>query len=67
MYIINNIIFLDMCILFNLLFDRVYFILYLYYSSLLPIIKTLWEIIKITIIAKNKIGNELPITLVVQS
>jgi hypothetical protein len=28
---------------------------------------TLWEIIKITIIAKNKIGNELPITLVVQS
>ena len=67
MYIINNIIFLDMCILFNLLFYRVYFILYLYYSSLLPIIKTLWEIIKITIIAKNKIGNELPITLVVQS
>jgi len=66
-YIINNIIFLDMCILFNLLFYRVYFILYLYYSSLLPIIKTLWEIIKITIIAKNKIGNELPITLVVQS
>ena len=56
-----------MCILFNLLFNRVYFILYLYYSSLLPIIKTLWEIIKITIIAKNKIGNELPITLVVQS
>ena len=67
MYIINNIIFLDKCILFNLLFYRVYFILYLYYSSLLPIIKTLWEIIKITIIAKNKIGNELPITLVVQS
>ena len=45
-------------------------LLYIYikiYSSLLTIIKTLWEIIKITIIAKNKIGNELPITLVVQS